>query len=166
MTALQDLVAEAYDRHAPALYRYALMILADPGAAEDAVQQAFTKLLGQGQRAVPLDCVEAYLRTAVRNESYSLLRRRRREPRPTEELVLVEAVDPHRRDEMERLALERALRALPPEQREVVHLKAFEGRTFQEIATATTQSINTVASRYRYALEKMRTELGAEKGPR
>ena len=60
----------------------------------------------------------------------------------------------------ERLALERALCELPPEQREVVHLKAFEGMTFQEIADAIGESINTVASRYRYAMEKMRAQLG------
>jgi RNA polymerase sigma-70 factor (ECF subfamily) len=59
-----------------------------------------------------------------------------------------------------RIAIERALRALPPEQREVVHLKAFDGMTFQEIADATGESINTIASRYRYAMEKMRAQLG------
>ena len=54
---------------------------------------------------------------------------------------------------------ERALRELPPDQREVVHLKAFEGMTFDEIAAFTNESINTVASRYRYAFEKLRASL-------
>jgi RNA polymerase sigma-70 factor (ECF subfamily) len=61
----------------------------------------------------------------------------------------------------ERLAIERALRELPPEQREVVHLKIFEGMTFQDIANLCDESINTIASRYRYAIEKMRTLLSA-----
>jgi RNA polymerase sigma-70 factor (ECF subfamily) len=52
------------------------------------------------------------------------------------------------------------MRSLPPEQREVVHLKVFEGLTFQEIADLAGESINTVASRYRYALEKLRGQLG------
>jgi RNA polymerase sigma-70 factor (ECF subfamily) len=56
----------------------------------------------------------------------------------------------------EQAALEQALRALPPEQREVVHLHVYDGMTFQEVAAATGESINTVAARYRYALEKMR----------
>jgi RNA polymerase sigma-70 factor (ECF subfamily) len=59
----------------------------------------------------------------------------------------------------ERLALEAALRELPAEQREVVHLKAFEGLTFQEISELTAESINTVASRWRYAMEKLRVVL-------
>jgi len=57
------------------------------------------------------------------------------------------------------VAIERALLALPAEQREVVHLKIYEGMTLQEIADATGESINTVASRYRYAIEKMRAHL-------
>jgi len=52
--------------------------------------------------------------------------------------------------------LEQALRALPPEQREVVHLKGFEGLTFKQIATPP----NTAASRYRYAIGKLGTRLG------
>ncbi len=35
-------------------------------------------------------------------------------------------------------------------------MKVFEGMTFQEIADMTGESINTVASRYRYAIEKLR----------
>jgi DNA-directed RNA polymerase specialized sigma24 family protein len=56
-----------------------------------------------------------------------------------------------------------ALRALPPEQREVIHLKVFEGHTFNEIADLTGESINTAASRYRYAMDKLRAMLGAER---
>jgi hypothetical protein len=49
-------------------------------------------------------------------------------------------------NQAERLALESAIRQLPPEQREVVHLHVFEGWTFQEVANACGESINTVAS--------------------
>jgi RNA polymerase sigma-70 factor (ECF subfamily) len=57
------------------------------------------------------------------------------------------------------MALEGAIRKLPPEQREVVHLHVFEGWTFQEVADASGDSINTVASRYRYALARLRETL-------
>ena len=59
----------------------------------------------------------------------------------------------------DRLALDAAIRALPPEQREVIHLHVFEGLTFKEVALATGEPANTVASRYRYALEKLRLSL-------
>ena len=45
------------------------------------------------------------------------------------------------------------------EQREVVHLKIYDQMTFAQIAGASDISINTAASRYRYALAKLRTLL-------
>lgn len=41
-----DRLARLYESLGPGLYRYALMILADPAAAEDTLQQAFCKVLG------------------------------------------------------------------------------------------------------------------------
>ena len=41
----------------------------------------------------------------------------------------------------------------------MVHLHLFEGWTFQEVADASGESINTVASRYRYALARLREDL-------
>lgn len=75
------------------------------------------------------------------------------------EQPLLESVDQVATNDDDRLALERALRAVPVEQREVVHLHAFEGWTFREIADALGLSINTVMSRYRYAIARMRAEL-------
>jgi RNA polymerase sigma-70 factor (ECF subfamily) len=37
-----------------------------------------------------------------------------------------------------------------------VQLKVYQGLSFQEIAQATGESVNTVASRYRYGMEKLR----------
>lgn len=145
-------VGRLYDRYGAALYRYALMILADPSAAEDAIQQVFTALLS---RARSIEQEEHYLRRAVRNECYSALRRR---VQRGEDPPLLEAVGPEARPD-ERLALERAIRELPADQREVLHLHAFEGRTFQEISDLTDESMNTIASRYRYAVAKLRQML-------
>jgi RNA polymerase sigma-70 factor, ECF subfamily len=58
-----------------------------------------------------------------------------------------------------RLALSAAIRQLPADQREVLHVHVFEGLTFREVADATGERLNTVASRYRYALEKLRQTL-------
>ena len=148
------LVGRWYDTYGAALYRYAVLLLADAVAAEDVIQQVFAALM----RQPPVLKEEAhYLRRAVRNECYSHLRRRQR--RAEVVLPLLEPVAERGRDD-ERLALEAALRELAPEQREVVHLHVFEGLTFQEIADATGESINTAASRYRYALARLRQILG------
>jgi len=55
--------------------------------------------------------------------------------------------------------LERALRELPAEQREVLALKIDGGLTFARISAVLGVSPNTAASRYRYALEKLRERL-------
>lgn len=152
-----DDLGRLYDRLGPSLYRYALMILADRGAAEDAVQNVFVAIAQR--RLSHVESIDGYLRQAVRNECYSQLRRRRARPAGDDDVDLLEAAASEAHP-AERLALERALRRLPADQREVVHLKMFEGLTFKEIAAVTDASINTVAGRYRYALDKLRTELG------
>jgi RNA polymerase sigma-70 factor, ECF subfamily len=45
---------------------------------------------------------------------------------------------------------------LPADQRAVLHLKLWEGLTFEQIAAALEISPNTAASRYRYGLDKLR----------
>jgi RNA polymerase sigma-70 factor (ECF subfamily) len=161
----RELLTAAYDRYADELYRYAVMLTVDHGTAEDAVQQAFLKLARMGHRVLKIESYAHYLRTAVRNECWRLREKRRRwshEVELTETRLLIAPVDPDRVDEDERHRLENALRALPPEQREVVHLKVYEERTFQQIADMLSISINTAASRYRYAMDKLRFLLAPE----
>jgi RNA polymerase sigma-70 factor (ECF subfamily) len=57
------------------------------------------------------------------------------------------------------LALEIALAELPEEQREAVVMRVWSGMTLEEVAVATDAPLNTAASRYRYALEKLREKL-------
>jgi RNA polymerase sigma-70 factor, ECF subfamily len=56
-------------------------------------------------------------------------------------------------------AVRRAVAALPPELREVVVLKEFEGLTFQEIAEALGVPLSTVKSRLYTALKQLRMRL-------
>jgi RNA polymerase sigma-70 factor, ECF subfamily len=157
-------IGRAYDRHAAAMYRYALMLLGDTAAAADAIQQVFLALVRNSRGAESVDHQDRYLRRAVRNECFSALRRRRREPAgAVGDGPLVEPIDRASVDPEQRAVIDQALRALPPEQREVVHLKVFEGMTFQEIADVSDESINTIASRYRYALDKLRAHLQVSK---
>ena len=150
-------IGDLYDRLGKGLYRYALMILADPAGAADAVQQVFVALLGH--RGAEIESEAGYLRRAVRNECFSALRRRRRDFVADQKPALLEAVVPCGVGPEQRMALEQAIRELPAEQREVLHLKVYEGLTLQEIADQVDESINTVASRYRYAIEKLRDKL-------
>ena len=67
-------IGRLYDQCGASLYRYALMILADPAAAADAVHDVFVAVM---RRGVALENPEHYLRRAVRNECYSVLRGRK-----------------------------------------------------------------------------------------
>jgi len=146
-TDAADGVGRLYDRFAAGLYRYALIVLADPDAAADVIQQVFTAMVAKQGRKEALKDGERYLRRAVRNECFSRLRSRSRR-QTVSDAPLLEAVAPGV-DPAEQMAIEQALRSLPADQREVIHLKVFEGMTFREIADQTGESINTIGSRYR-----------------
>ena len=62
-------------------------------------------------------------------------------------------------DDAFRLAVETSLEKLTPEQRAVLHLKLWENLSFAKIAETLDISQNTAASRYRYALDKLRNVL-------
>jgi RNA polymerase sigma-70 factor, ECF subfamily len=146
-------VKALYEKHGTALAAYGCCCGLDFAAAEDAVQQVFLKLL-QG-RTSSLDAPVAYLYRAVRNASLNRRRDFRREVEMPEDAWLVGGDG---RPE-EALAVQGALRDLPEEQRETVFLKVWSGMTLQEIADVLEIPMNTVASRYRYAIEKLREQL-------
>lgn len=157
----REWLAKAYDAFGARLFRHAVMITARRDLAEDAVQEAFARLLARG---VPRDIAsaEGFLRTVVRNEAYRLLAARR--PALTSDLLEPIATSPG--DELvleeERQQLEQAIRRLTPEQRELVHLKVYEGLSFAQIGELLQIPLNTAASRYRYALNGLK-EMLAEK---
>ena len=58
--------------------------------------------------------------------------------------------------------LSRAMAKLPYEQKEVIMLHLHGGMMFKQIAKSQQVSINTAQSRYRYALDKLRSLLNSE----
>ena len=50
-------IAELYDRHGPRLYRYALLIVADASAAEDALQEGFYQLAHASRRNAEVETI-------------------------------------------------------------------------------------------------------------
>jgi len=131
--------------------------------AEDVVQEAFVRYW-RHQRHLPGD-PQALLVTSVRRAALDLARREgRRAVREEladgglEERDAYFAPPPGEAGER-REHLESALRELPPEQREVLVLKIWNGLTFEQIAEALDLSPNTAASRYRYGLAALRKHL-------
>ena len=149
-----DEVKSMYEKHGAALTAYACSCGLDHASAEDVVQQLFLKILGTKVflPEVPL----AYLYRATRNASLNLRRNRRNETDLTaKELWFV----PSTGNQEECIQLQQALKELPEEQRETVFLRVWSGMTLLEISKVTGAPLNTVASRYRYALEKLHRRL-------
>jgi RNA polymerase sigma-70 factor, ECF subfamily len=148
-----------YEKHGAALAAYARCCGLDFASAEDVVQQVFLKLL-RGN-AVSVQAQLAYLFRAVHNTALNQRRDRLREAALAENEVWFTHPTA---DHPEVLSLQNALRELPEEQRETVFLRIWSGMTLQEIADATDTPLNTVASRYRYALDKLREHLRKKPG--
>jgi RNA polymerase sigma-70 factor (ECF subfamily) len=153
-----DEVRRLYDQHGPALVMYACSIVADSAAAEDAVHQIFLRLL-QGDIPVP-GVPGAYLYRAVRNAALNSRRNGKRSVSLEEQPVRAKSLFQHSDENPEAaLALQAARLELPEEQREVVVLRIWSGMTLEEAANLCGITTNTAASRYRYALEKLRERL-------
>lgn len=153
---------------APRLVLYARQWVPSMADAEDVVQLAFVRWWQHnpgGDRAhVPL--LYTAVRTIAMDSRRSEERRLRRET--ASEIALPSEDAPHfdlpvENRETARL-LEHAVKNLPPEQREVVTLRVWGGLTFAEIAEATQISINTIAGRWRYALQALQRVLEPMRG--
>ena len=145
--------AALYDRHGAAMFRVAVAILGSPEEAEDAVQDVFISLvrLGTGLRAVRN--LKAYLFASVRRAATKRL--------PTGRpagLLGADPADPRTGAAPAECAAA-GRRAMAAEQREIVALHVDAGLTFAACADVLGVSPNTAASRYRYALAKLRDAL-------
>jgi RNA polymerase sigma-70 factor (ECF subfamily) len=156
----EDAIAVLYDRFVPELFRFARMMLDSSQDAEDAVQEVFIGLVRTRQTLRDVANLRAYLFAALRRETARLsASRKARRSLALDQVGDVAEPKSLRRESEQTAPLERALRGLPAEQREVIALKIDGGLTFAEIACVLGISANTAASRYRYALAKLRLAL-------
>lgn len=148
-------LGELYDRHARRVYHLLLAGGLGESEAQDVLQEAFLAMAERGRRLAQVDNALAYLLGIARK--LATRRRATNEPAQTAPEPVAEAADADLS-----LAVRDALRQLPPEQAEVVILKVYHGFTFAEIGQALGIPLDTAASRYRYALSKLRTIWGDE----
>jgi RNA polymerase sigma-70 factor, ECF subfamily len=153
-----DAFTTLYDRYKDRLFFYARTLTEDAGIAEDVIQEAFVRLLrvepgGAGESLSPL------LFTMVRNLAADARRRAVVRDR-------IHAARPSAaRTDDPASGVGDLLETLPEDQREAVFLKIYSGLTFAEIGEVTGLKLQTVASRYRAALEKLASHLGGGTAP-
>jgi RNA polymerase sigma-70 factor (ECF subfamily) len=152
-----------YDEHAQPLYAFLLNLARDEADTRDLLQDVFVKLARDEDLLAGVRDERAFLIRLAHNAAIDLMRRRGTRYK-TREQFAAEIISPFAPtsdpdEQTFRAALAGALAQLPPEQRAVVHLKLWDGLTFEQIADALDIPLNTAASRYRYGLDKLREHL-------
>ena len=156
-------IERLYQDHAQALFAFLLNFTREEPDTRDLLQEVFVKIARQPGLLEGLRDERAFLFRLAHNAAIDLMRRRGTRVRYHEQFgaEICELFAPAENPDAEtfRAALAAALAEIPAEQRAVVHLKLWEAMTFEQIADALDLPPNTVASRYRYGLDKLRGRL-------
>lgn len=165
----QQAFRQLFQRHKDALLAFLLRLASSPTQAEEVSQIVWTKLLEIAERgsyrATEQAQFRTYLFTLARNAFHDELRRGARidyhdevpEPEVADENPTETALGEAQLGQ----AMDRAIRSLPVEQREVIALWS-QGLSYQAIAEMTGVPSNTVIGRKRYGVERLRSILQAQ----
>lgn len=152
-------IERLYRQHGAALLLFATALTGERSRAQDAIHQVFAKLLEDEKLQQATD-VKSYLFACVRNAALNDRRVRGRDVALADDGLAW--FEPPSRDYAEEASLRRALAELPDDQRQVTVLHIWGELTFAQIADLLSISANTVASRYRYALARLREVMCAK----
>jgi RNA polymerase sigma factor (sigma-70 family) len=149
------------NRERPRLRSFIRRRVADPRDAEDILQDVFHALVQANRMLMPINHITGWLYRVARNRIVDLFRERTSEPLLLEDLLPSSDAGPEAEYARSVLleTLEQAIAGLPADQRQVFIAHEIEGRSFKEIAAATGVGINTLLSRKRYAVLRLRERL-------
>jgi RNA polymerase sigma-70 factor (ECF subfamily) len=159
----KDALRRIYEKYIDDLLRVATSLLSDIQSAEDCLHDVFVNFAGTVDGSMIHSNLKSYLISCVANRARDQLRSKARQSNfqpeqlssrppssnPTKQLI----------DAEESARVFEALAELPYEQREVFVLHIQGQMKFREIAGLLGLSINSVQSRYRYAIDKLRAIL-------
>ena len=161
-----DALRRVYEKYRHDLLGLAVTLSNDKATAEDAVHDAFVSFVRFAPKLRLRTSLRSYLLTAVANRVRSLNRAgTRRTPGPPEDSIEMPPPENVAMQNERAMLIEQAMRQLPCDQREAVILHLQVGMRFREIANSQDVSINTIQSRYRYGLEKLRSLLDGKVTP-
>jgi RNA polymerase sigma-70 factor (ECF subfamily) len=160
-------VAELYAKHETELRSFLIGVLRDVHLANDALQTTFTRAIEVGHRAMK-ESLKGWLFRVALNEALAIRRRQQTTDRvlarvgwskpgsaetPMDQLARSETVN----------VVRAALEDLPSEQRRVVCMRIYEGKTFAAIAQELNLPLGTVLTRMQLAIHKLRRRLEQSK---
>ena len=167
-------IADVVEREQSRLRNFIRRRVPDPRDAEDILQDVFYELVEANRLLMPIDHVTGWLFRVARNRITDLFRKKLPESfndagaaDEDDEWLQLEDMLPSpdagpdaiyaRNMLIDELAM--AVDELPKEQREVFVAHEVEGRSFKEIAGETGVKVNTLLSRKRYAVLRLRQRL-------
>jgi len=161
-----EALCRIYRKYGNYLLALATALLKDVNAAEDVLHDVFCRFIESREKLKLAGSLKSFLGTCIVNLARDRLRARRSQPCELGEETAT-ALDTNEPQHYaifgeEERNLNYAIAQLAYEQREVIMLHLRGGMKFREIAGLQGISINTVKSRYRYGLEKLRTTLSDE----
>ena len=162
-------------RHRKALYNFILRFVRDAAQAEDVTQEAFLRLVKGADAYERQAKFTTWLYTIARNLCVDAARRGKHRKAASLDAPIGDedgsaslidlvadggaAVDRQAQSRELAVRLRQAIESLPDEQREIFLLREVADLQFNEIASVIGCPENTVKSRMRYALEKLREAL-------
>ncbi len=161
-----DALARLYDLYGGIAYGLTLRMIADPGMAEEVVQEAFFNVWrNAASYSEDRGSVRTWLLSIVHNLGIDKLRRLKSKQRLDSQIEVPE--DALQRPDvwneveadLERQRISQALLALPREQRTTIELAYFGGYSHSEIANLLRIPLGTVKGRLRLGMEKLRNLL-------
>jgi len=161
----QAALAEAYRRHAGAVFGLAKRLLNDHARAEEIVQEVFVRLWNEPNRYDPeRGTLRSFLLAHTHGRSVDMIRaessRRNREEREAREQADAGYDLAHEVWDMALAGhVREALGALQQGEREAIELAYFGGLTYREAAERLGEPEGTVKSRIRSGLKRLRSEL-------
>ena len=155
----QEALGELYRRTRGAVYAMALGLLKNAHDAQDVTQDTFVKIWESAGQYRSKGSPMAWVLTVTRNLARMRLRQSARLGELTEEeWNAIPAQAPNVTAE-DRIVLQNALSRLSAQERQIVMLHAASGLKHREIAALLELPLSTVLSKYRRALEKLKTQL-------
>jgi RNA polymerase sigma-70 factor (ECF subfamily) len=159
-----------YARLRKPLYGFLMRGLQDRVQADECFQDVWTRVIAARQRYQPEARFSTWLFQIAHHRMIDVWRRQRPETslETQPEAGLARADDDAGRPEdaagrfQQQRRLQEALKALPPEQRIALQLRLQQELSLEEIAEVTGSGRETVKSRLRYAMDKLRRTLGAD----
>ena len=163
----REALRRIYDKYHKYLLKIAIVLTGNIDTAEDIVQEVFTNFAQISKRLELRGSLKSYLTTSVLNAVRNLRRDKNRHNTDTleeTEQIVSMTKRPEQwavlSEQLENLSI--AMTSLPYEQKEVITLRMEADMPFQKIADLQKTSISTVNARYRYGIEKLRSQLNSE----